>query len=253
MQTSVLTALVIAFAGMLADLVDKTVGSFVNRTKKTQLLTITAKNNTLYTVTINGTAFSYTSDSTATAAEIRNALITLINAGTEPVTASASGNNILLVNDEYETDYTLAVTSELAISTQIGFKQTVEFGLFVCKDSLADNVCRLPFQATDITGGFGGVALHTHNVEQSNPTSGNVGYPYSSMINLLSKGRVYVQVEEAVTAGDAVYVRYAVGTGSKIGAFRKSEDSSTAGLLPSSRYITSADANGFAVVEINLP
>lgn len=252
MQTNVLTTMAIALVGMIADLVDNTINSFVNRTKKTQLLVVTAENNTLYTVTINGTAFSYTSDSTATKGEIVAGLVALINAGTEPVTASASGNYLLLVNDEYDTDYTLAVTANIAVTTQIGFQQTVEFGLLVCKDSIADNACRLPFQATDITNGNCGIALHTHK-EQAYPTSANVGYPYSSMISVMTKGRAYVQVEEAVVAGDAVYVRHSVGTGSKIGAFRKSNDSSTAGLLPSAKYITSAGTNGLAIVEINLP
>lgn len=48
----------------------------------------TVANSTLYTTTINGTVFSFTSDSSATAQEIAAGLVAAINAGAEPVTAS---------------------------------------------------------------------------------------------------------------------------------------------------------------------
>lgn len=48
----------------------------------------TVLNSTLYTVTINGTDFTFTSDADATAAEIVAGLIADINGGAEPVTAS---------------------------------------------------------------------------------------------------------------------------------------------------------------------
>jgi hypothetical protein len=41
--------------------------------------------------------------------------------------------------------------------------------------------------------------------------------------NVLRRGSVYVQVEEAVVAHDVVFVRYAAGAGgTQLGAFRKS-------------------------------
>lgn len=56
---------------------------------QTRVLTVaTVENDTEYTVTINGTEFSFTSDATATAEEIALGLDALINAGTEPVTST---------------------------------------------------------------------------------------------------------------------------------------------------------------------
>lgn len=58
-----------------------------------------AANEAVYTVTINGTDFAYTSDDTATVAEITAGLETLINAGSEPVTATDNSTDIDLVAD----------------------------------------------------------------------------------------------------------------------------------------------------------
>ena len=59
-------------------------------------------NSTTYTVTINGTAFNYISDSTATDSEIVAGLIAAINAGSEPVTAS--GTTTLVLTADVPTD-----------------------------------------------------------------------------------------------------------------------------------------------------
>lgn len=51
------------------------------------VLTPIVQNTHLYTVTINGVSFTFTSDASATAAEITAGLVAAINAGAEPVTA----------------------------------------------------------------------------------------------------------------------------------------------------------------------
>lgn len=48
----------------------------------------TAVNDTVYTVTVNGVDYPFTSDATATVAEIAAGLVGLINGGSEPVTAT---------------------------------------------------------------------------------------------------------------------------------------------------------------------
>ena len=52
-------------------------------------------NSTTYSVTLNGTLFSFISDASATAAEIVTGLIAVINAGVEPVTASGTTTLVL--------------------------------------------------------------------------------------------------------------------------------------------------------------
>lgn len=58
-------------------------------TAMTRIMTVaTVNNSTLYTVTLSGTAFTFTSDASATAAEIALGLDAAINAGTVPVTST---------------------------------------------------------------------------------------------------------------------------------------------------------------------
>lgn len=64
-----------------------------------ETVTPTVVNSFLYTQTINGTPFSFTSDGSATAAEIVAGLIAAINAGAEPVTASGVATLILTADE----------------------------------------------------------------------------------------------------------------------------------------------------------
>ncbi len=57
--------------------------------------TPTAENSATYSVTLNGTLFSFISDVSATATEIVTGLIAAINAGAEPVTASGTTTLVL--------------------------------------------------------------------------------------------------------------------------------------------------------------
>lgn len=72
-------------------------------------------------------------------------------------------------------------------------------------------------------------------------------------ISVLRRGRIYVKVEEAVVAGDPVFVRAVVAGAEEAGSFRKSADSTdTIDLTSVAEFLTSAEAGEFAVVDINL-
>lgn len=71
-------------------------------------------NSALYTVTINGTLHSYTSDVDATAAEIVAALIALINGGAQAGKVTASGSTTLIVTaDNAGEPFTFASSTNL--------------------------------------------------------------------------------------------------------------------------------------------
>lgn len=76
--------------------------------------TPTAANTTVYTLTINGIAFSYTSDATATVAEITAGLTLEINVtqtnGTVPVTATNNTTSIALTANVAGTSFTVTST-----------------------------------------------------------------------------------------------------------------------------------------------
>lgn len=113
----------------------------------------------------------------------------------------------------------------------------------------ADGTCKLPTVTGDVTGA--GVGL---GVSMYDAVAAPGGYVQYDMVPIVHKGRVYVVVEEAVTEGDPVFVRFAAGAGgSNLGAFRKSADTATASQVPNAVYRSSASASGLAVVELNSP
>lgn len=75
-------------------------------------LTPIVQNTALYTVTINGVDFDFTSDGSATAAEIVAGLIAAINAGSEPVTASGVAT-LILTADQPGIPFTVSQTANL--------------------------------------------------------------------------------------------------------------------------------------------
>lgn len=108
----------------------------------------------------------------------------------------------------------------------------------------------LPVDANSV---FVGIALFSHAHNPKN-TSGVLA---GDMFNIISKGVVYVEVEQAVQPGDAVYFRHttASGTGTSIalGKFRKDADSSKALQLTNARWRGKAAAGGIAALEIGTP
>lgn len=129
------------------------------------------------------------------------------------------------------------------------------FGSAVVQDTV-DNRCRLPAASSDVTSSlFAGVTIATQAIENplsvGSPLPG--GYPKNSAVSVMRKGRVWVAVEEAVTTASPVFVRFAAGTYSVLGMFRASADTASAAQLPKARYLSSAAAGGFAILEINQP
>lgn len=110
-------------------------------------------NTTLYTATLNGVACSYTSDGSATGAEIQAGLIAAINASTQApyLTATAgSGTDVVVTSDVAGLGFTLALTANLtsvatvanhSITSDIAALQAVDddwYGLALASKTDAD-------------------------------------------------------------------------------------------------------------------
>lgn len=90
----------------------------------------TVANSTAYTVTINGTAFTYTSDADATATEIVTGLKAAIDGGAEPVTTGIiSGDEFTITSDVLGARDTITITSNLTLEHTPANSLTVDLGL----------------------------------------------------------------------------------------------------------------------------
>lgn len=252
------------------------IDSHVNTSRKLVSIAVTAANSDTYTVTINGTDFTYTADGSATTAEIVLGLKALINAGTEPVLASGSDTPLLIEStrdSEYGADFSdtsaanrrltgdfSCTESETNLATPVVLVeqgQEIPAGVAVCMDerSTDDQACRLPRQASDITGmRFLGPVLNDVSKTAYSPSSTSVKQTFhrNTMLPVLKDGEVFVRVEQAVSKGDQAYCRFASGSGgSQLGAFRKDDDSSSAAACASCRYTSSASAGELAKLKVS--
>lgn len=122
------------------------------------------------------------------------------------------------------------------------------FGKLVVKDT-NDLTGKLPSAATDVTDKkkVHGLSIATQTVAQD-PAVANPQYPAKSVVPTLRKGRAWVKVETNVNPGSDVYVRYAAG-GNGLGSFGGTSVPSETALLDGARFLTTATANNFALLE----
>ena len=164
-----------------------------------------------------------------------------------------------MIQTSYPADSPVAVAGMMAddgTSDVISRGAQVNIGFGVaCVQGTADGQCNLPTSSGDISN-FLGVSVYDSSLPPAGWPPGWPGaYGLGSTARLCRKGRIYVQVEEAVTPASPVYVRFATEGGfTATGTFRASADSGTAGLIATgARYLTSASATGFALLDLNLP
>ena len=120
----------------------------------------------------------------------------------------------------------------------------IPFGV-MCKQGSGDFTCTLLGAITDR---LAGIAVHDHATNYG--ASGGVSP--KDAVNILTDGRCYVTVEDAVTPASGVYVRAVVAGAEVKGAFRGTADSTDTILLYGARFVTSAGAGGLAIVEFDL-
>lgn len=257
-----------AYAGMISDAGVRDVISKVAATRQlSQVVVTTAANTEIFTVTINGHAYAYTSDGSGTKPEITAGLKALIDAGGEPVTVTDDTTDTLLIEStDFDAGFTISVTNPatgvLTLTELVSQEQAIPFGVFVCIDErvAGAGACRLPRLATDMSGNkvLGLAIADASKITRSSTPKG--GYSAGQAVPILKKGRAWVTVEDvaSVAKGGLVYVRYAAhtGTGTQLGAARAADDGSYTDVITfgAVQFTGKKDtANNLAEVDLNLP
>lgn len=170
-----------------------------------------------------------------------------------------------MIQEGYPPDPPIGLPGMMA---DVGISDTLSRGADVnigfgaaCCEGAEDSTCKLPLSASDV-GNFLGVSVYDASLPPAGWPPGWPGaYGAGSATRLVHRGRVLVQVEEAVTPASPVYVRFAVDTAGGFtvtGTFRASPDpvsgSPTAAFVATgARYLTSASASGLVWLDLNLP
>jgi hypothetical protein len=101
----------------------------------------------------------------------------------------------------------------------------------------------------DAAGAILGVIVHTHAEEVGSDDQNLVDT--NRMANVLRQGRIFVELEDAMAAGDAVFVRVAAGAGGTVlGAIRSDADTATAREATGIILLTGGGAGEMAVLEV---
>jgi hypothetical protein len=166
-------------------------------TAQVDTLTVTYAAGERYTVTIEIEGESYSvdvladTDSNTTATAIRAA----INAIMPAVSVIATGATNVVI-----------LTAELA-----GKAFTTGVGLVTGTISRLALVHTTEGKSTDLARAFAGVSTYTYDEQQASVDTEAAEYSANSGVNVLQKGRVWVQNTESITNGGDVYVELAAG------------------------------------------
>lgn len=261
-QTAVEENMEKGFPGLIADVGPKTVDSFVHRMAQYFEATVTL-DATDTTLTVNGTAYTELA-AVGTASQIATALAVDLNAG-EPGTFIAVGAVVKCLFDDPETVATVVGTANATVSEVVGAEEDIPFGLMVVAVPGNEKAAMLPISSDQLVVAEGwpeesgapnsmlGVTLNEFTVEAPTVGGDHIGYLFNKSMSIMRRGRVFVQVEDAILAGGNVFVRFTAGAGgTQLGAFRSDADTATATLIKGLKYRKGADAGGLAVVDIDI-
>jgi hypothetical protein len=159
---------------------DTTHGTLYANRKKSVRVTVSAVDDEVnYNVTINGTTYTYTSDTSATATEIRDGLEALLTASDEPITVADVSTDAMDITASDEVGFEIYVgaggTGELTISAAVsayGLLSVSGLDGFSFQDRTAN-----PGIATDLSaieaedGDFYGLLIDSNSEAEINATA----------------------------------------------------------------------------------
>lgn len=138
------------------------------------------------------------------------------------------------------------------ISRALGGAADSPFGVMVAYGADPAKECVAPADGAAIAA-LMGVTVHKHTPDRAS-LSGTEGLTPDSMVDVIRKGRVVVVVEEAVTPGDAVFVRHTAAGAEVKGAFRTDADGGDAvDISTKARWESTTTGAGLAILDLNLP
>lgn len=218
-------------------------------------VTITAVNSTLYGVTINGILIGYTSDGSATTAEIRDNLITNIAANAFAaafIVGTSGGAAVLRLTEVAPANgaVTIAVSANLsaAVITAHQEAETLRAGVAIDLDlANLDDGCRKCYAG----GTRLGVIVASPSVVLDEDPDTEENYPANSVIPVLVRGSIYVKLTETVTQASTVCVRTVAVTDKAVGTFGDTDDGNTEPLT-GAKFRTGGVSGDTVILDLNL-
>ncbi|MBW2672075.1 MAG: hypothetical protein JRD89_01500 [Deltaproteobacteria bacterium] len=241
----------IAVSGMASDNAGLECISRVSATRqKEQVVVTTEYNSEIFTITIDGTAYPYTSDGSATKAEISAGLKALIDAGSATVEVVDDLTDTLTIEStDHDNGFTISITNPangvLTLTALVAQEEALGFGKFVVNDTGVDIDAagqvgvRLPIATGEVTGAPAGF-VRADMSRQTRETAPYAGYNSGNMVPVARKGRMWVEVESgqvgSVAAFASVFARFVAAGTEELGAIRTDADTSDAVAIPGCKF-----------------
>jgi len=179
------------------------------------------------------------------------------------VTAADVAGDLVLTFSEPGRPYSVLLTenpsSDMSLTaTQAAGGPSLPLGAAVAFSSTDPESAVEGVSGSTVAADIAGVTVRNEAIELNR---GNFGgftgtdeFVAGEVVTVGRQGEFVIQVEDAVTAGAACFVRSAnPPQGSVLGAFRSDAAGGDAFVLPFCRFRTSTDGPGLAVITINLP
>lgn len=254
-----------AYAGTALRIDERGADSVLNHRRNVaavRTIVITAANAFLYTVSVNGVIISFTSDGSATVAEVRDGLAAAALASPffdALATLVASGSDLVLTERlPANGPLTVALSANLAATVNTAHQNETYWpaGVMAAHDAaLVVTDGPLGGKLPDASGDqfLGITILEPQYVDPTRTDRGAIP-PYRTA-SVLKRGSIMVRVENAVTPADVPAVRItASGANTQLGAIRTGTDSGNAVALTGlARFKHSAGAGELVEMSINLP
>ena len=228
---------------------------------------------TQFKITIDGRELLYAAASTTILTE-RDALLVLLQAdlvfALEVVFAAVSTDAISITALNAGNPHTITFENEdgigrAGVAATITFVATtanvtgspIPFGRGLARSATLDDVAVLPSATAFV---FEGISVNRakgrpKDTSVSPPVTGPAVYGGDEAVPVLRKGRIYVEVEDAVTVASGVFLRHTVDPGDATqtpGRFRGTDVASEVDeITQGARWIRSAGAGELAVLEID--
>lgn len=100
---------------------------------------------------------------------------------------------------------------------------------------------------------FAGFSVRRHKARPDLAVADNEDYQDEESIPIRRNGRLKVEVEDAFSVGDPVFVRHTAPAAETLGAVRTDADVDEADQVAGARFVSEGGAGDIGVIEINLP
>lgn len=129
----------------------------------------------------------------------------------------------------------------------------IPFGFGVIRGAAYGDII-VPAATFDAVADFEGITIWKAKVDPNTSGNPSTNWLQNEAAGVLTRGRIWVVAEQAIVAGDPVFLRHSGEVGNEApGRFRKDADTAGAEAIPQARWLDAVAIDQFARIELSTP